>query len=88
MSVGDNIRFLREEKGMSQAWLAERAGITQAMLCQVERGTKNPSLQVAAGIAATLGCELERLLAPGPPGAGRGEKTPGAGIGQTASKIG
>lgn len=32
------------------------------MLCQIERGTKNPSLQVAAEIAKLLGCELGELL--------------------------
>lgn len=60
--VGENIRKLREEKNMMQVELAERAGVTQAMICQIERGTKNPSLQVAAEIAKILGCELERLL--------------------------
>ena len=46
MSVGANIRRIREEKGLTQAYVAEQAGITQAMLCQIERETKNPSLQV------------------------------------------
>lgn len=62
MSVGDNIRKLREEKGFSQTDVAKRSGITQAMLCQIERGTKNPSLQVANEIALALGCNLEELL--------------------------
>lgn len=53
MSVGDNIRRARLERGMTQAYLAEKAGITQAMLCQIERGMKNPSLQVGKEIANT-----------------------------------
>ena len=44
---------------MTQAYLAEQAGITQAMLCQIERGTKNPSLQVGQEIAHLLGCTVE-----------------------------
>jgi len=62
MSVGNNIRRLRETKGISQVQLAKDAGITQAMLCQIERETKNPSLQVGAEIARLLDCPLESLL--------------------------
>lgn len=62
MSVGENIRTRREAMGFSQTSVAEKAGITAAMLCQVERGTKNPSLQVAAEIAKVLECSLEELL--------------------------
>lgn len=63
MSVGENIRHMREKAGMTQACLAEQAGVTQAMLCQIERGTKNPSLQLGAEIARILNCRLENLLA-------------------------
>ncbi len=40
MSVGENIRRTRQEQGMTQAYVAEQAGITQAMLCQIERGQR------------------------------------------------
>ncbi|MCI8589711.1 MAG: helix-turn-helix transcriptional regulator [Clostridiales bacterium] len=62
MSVGENIRKIREQKNMTQAYVAENAGISQAMLCQIERGTKNPSLQIGAEIARLLECPLEELL--------------------------
>lgn len=62
MSVGENIRNAREKAGLTQAYLAEQAGVTQAMLCQIERGTKNPSLQLGAEIAKTLNCSLDSLL--------------------------
>lgn len=61
LSVGANIRRIREEKGLSQAYVAERVGITQSMLCQIERETKNPSLQVSAEIAKQLNCKIEDL---------------------------
>ena len=63
MSVGENIRRIRENKSLTQAYVAEQVGISAAMLCQIERGTKNPSLQVGKEIADVLGCNLERLLA-------------------------
>ena len=62
MSVGENIRVLRERSGMSQAQLAEKAGVSQAMMCQIERGTKNPSLQVGKEIACALNVTIESLL--------------------------
>ncbi len=62
MSVGENIRRIRIAKDIQQIDLAEKAYVTQAMICQIERGTKNPSLQVANEIAKALGCSLEELL--------------------------
>jgi putative transcriptional regulator len=62
MSVGANIRKLREETGISQAELSRRIGVSQAMLCQVERETKNPSLQIGYAIAKELNCRIEDLL--------------------------
>lgn len=62
MSVGANIRQLRQSRGLTQAYVAEQAGITQAMLCQIERETKNPSLQVSLEIAKILRCDVEDLV--------------------------
>ena len=52
MGVGDNIKQLREAKGISQRQLAREAGVSQPLLCQIERGTKNPSLPVGLALAA------------------------------------
>lgn len=68
MSVGENVRRIREDAGYTQAWLAEQVGITQAMLCQIERGKKEPSLKVAKWIAEALDCTIDDLF-------GREEKT-------------
>ena len=62
MSVGENIRRSREKKELTQAYVAEQAGISQAMLCQIERGTKNPSLQVGKEIADVLGCTINDFI--------------------------
>ncbi len=59
MSVGENIRRIREERELTQAYVAEQVGISQAMLCQIERGTKNPSLQVSMELARLLSCTVE-----------------------------
>jgi hypothetical protein len=63
MSVGANIRRIRLEKGLTQAELADRLSVSQSMLCQIERETKNPSLQVCRAVAEVLDCKIETLLA-------------------------
>lgn len=55
MSIGTNIRRIREEKGISQVSLAEQAGISQAMLCQIERGTKKPIVTDRCGTCPLAG---------------------------------
>ena len=62
MRVGERIKEIRERAGLSQAELSEKVGITQAMLCQIERGTKNPSLQVGKIISDILGCSIDELF--------------------------
>jgi DNA-binding helix-turn-helix protein len=62
LSVGENIKKRREALNLSQRDLAAQVGIAQPFLCQVERGTKNPSLQVAAEISKVLECALQDLL--------------------------
>ena len=62
MSVGENIRRIRLEKGITQMWLADKAGITQAMLCQIEREHKNPSIQVGKAIADAMHISMDDLF--------------------------
>lgn len=62
MNVGDNIRRLRKDRELTQETLAEQAGISRPMLTQIERGTRNPSLQVSKALADILECKLDDLL--------------------------
>lgn len=62
MSLGRMIRDRRMELGITQRELAETVGITQAMLCQVERGTKQPSMIVGLAIADALRCTVYDLI--------------------------
>jgi transcriptional regulator with XRE-family HTH domain len=61
-AVGPRIRALREAMGLSLRDLAERTGVSAAMLSQVERGETSPTLQVATRIAAGLELRLSQLL--------------------------
>lgn len=63
MSVGENIRRIRESKGIPQTQLADKIGFTQSMLCQIERGRKKISMEDGRELARILGCEMEDLFA-------------------------
>lgn len=65
MSVGENIKYIRQSRGLSQAQLTERIGITQATMSLIEKGIRNPSLQTAAEIARVLEVRIEDLLKEG-----------------------
>lgn len=58
-----NIREKREELGISQKELAERCGIAQSTLCDIEQGRSNPSLQVAVKIAQVLNVKNIKFFA-------------------------
>ena len=49
-----NIKEKREQLGISQKELAEKCGIAQSTLCDIEQGRSNPSLPVAIKIAQEL----------------------------------
>ncbi len=52
--VGRTIRRLRQEGGWSMSALAERAGLSQPFISQLESGAHAPSLQTLYRVAAAL----------------------------------
>lgn len=62
MSVGDNIRRFRKEKGWTQAKLAEELQVSQQMIGQFENSKKPPKLETAEKIAAALGVTAFDLM--------------------------
>lgn len=62
MSFADNVKRLREQKGISQAELAAMVDVTQPMIAQYEKGLKIPSIITGAELAKVLGTTCEELL--------------------------
>jgi transcriptional regulator with XRE-family HTH domain len=60
--LGDRVRELRRGRGLTLEELAERSGVSRAMISKVERGEKNPTLVVAAKVAEGLEITLSELL--------------------------
>lgn len=60
--VGRNVRSYRELKGISQETLAFDADLHRTYVSGVERGVRNPTVQIVAQLAAALGVEPCKLL--------------------------
>jgi DNA-binding XRE family transcriptional regulator len=61
-----SLRRARERAGLSQAALAERAGVSRPLVAAVERGRHRPGIDAALALAAALGTTAEALFAPAP----------------------
>ena len=61
--LADNIRALREARGLSQQQIAKAAGIPRATWTHLESGGANPTLAVLIKVAAALQVRLDELLA-------------------------
>jgi transcriptional regulator with XRE-family HTH domain len=59
--LGEFIRTQRERSAISMRKLAERAGISNPYLSQIERGLRKPSAEILKGIARGLSISAESL---------------------------
>ena len=62
MALGLRIRHLREDRGLTQEQLAERAGLSMKHLGLVERGKTNSTLSSLEGVSRALGVSLSDLF--------------------------
>jgi transcriptional regulator with XRE-family HTH domain len=60
--VGTNVRRLRVERKLTQEQLAHDAGIDLTYLGGIERGRRNPSVDVLGRLAASLGAHPADLF--------------------------
>lgn len=61
-NVSENLKRIRQSKGMSLEQVAEQTGVSKSMLAQIERGTANPSLGVLGKITSGLRIEFQTLI--------------------------
>jgi transcriptional regulator with XRE-family HTH domain len=60
--VGERIRALRRERGLSVGDLALHSGVSKATLSQLESSKTNPTIAILWRIAAALGIPFQALL--------------------------
>lgn len=68
--IGGTIRGLRQAQGLSLGDLAERSGVSRAMISEIEREMKHPTLRIVIQLAAALGTTVAALIGEAPAPAG------------------
>jgi len=58
----EHLKEVRNEKGMTQVDLAEKAGIQSTYLSDLENGKKEPCLRVLEMLATSMGISVSELL--------------------------
>lgn len=61
MNFGANVKKVREKVNLTQVELAHAASVTPAMINQIEKGIRNPSVLVGFEIAKALEVSLDEL---------------------------
>ena len=56
------LRMEREERGLSNYAVAQRTGVSESMLSLVERGLRNPTMELMLRIADGIGADLPALM--------------------------
>lgn len=62
MEFGEAVRVRRQTRGLTLGDLADQAGLSKAMLSEIETLKKNPTLRIACQIATALDCQISDLL--------------------------
>lgn len=63
-NLGNNIRKLREQRGLTQQQLSKASGVPRPTWANLETGSANPTLSVLVRVAQALGVSIEELIAP------------------------
>ncbi|MCT8344198.1 MULTISPECIES: cell morphology transcriptional regulator XreR1 [Photorhabdus] len=59
---GQRVRYIRTASGMSQEAFADKCGLDRTYISGIERGVRNPTLEVINVIASGLQIELKDLF--------------------------
>lgn len=62
-AISARVRIERESRGWSLAELAERSGVSKAMISKIERGEASPTATIMGRLSGAFGLQLSMLLA-------------------------
>lgn len=60
--LGQNLKRIRTEKGISQNKIAHTLGIDRAFISNIENGKTNPTLATIAKLAKAIGVSVGELM--------------------------
>ncbi|WP_447880702.1 helix-turn-helix domain-containing protein [Serratia fonticola] len=59
---GARLKKLRLQSGLSQEAFADKCGLDRTYISGIERGVRNPTLEVISILAVGLGIEISKLF--------------------------
>lgn len=62
VTIGEKIRSLRKEKGLTQKELGEKLGVSASMIGQYETSVRKPKYETVEKIAAVLGVHITDIV--------------------------
>jgi len=63
VKLGERVRLARKSRGLTQETVAEKAGLRQGAISNIENGTNpNPGFWLVLKIADAIGCELTEIV--------------------------
>ena len=62
MGMGERVAEFRKRANLTQEELAQKAGVTQGMIGQIERGTKTVSIQLAKTLAKVFEVDILDII--------------------------
>lgn len=62
MAFSDTLKYLREEKGITQKELAKACNLSPQCICNLEQGTRNPTGSTVAVLATFFSVSSDYLL--------------------------
>ena len=65
-ALPENLKRLRKQANLTQAELAEAAGLPRATVANLEQPGANPGVQTVVAVAKALGIGLDELMSPSP----------------------
>ncbi|HEY5340312.1 MAG TPA: XRE family transcriptional regulator [Candidatus Aquilonibacter sp.] len=60
--IARRLKDFRARQGLSLRDLATRAGVSAAMISEIERGSKSPTISILSALARALGAPLSQLV--------------------------
>lgn len=62
-SLSERLKFLRESRKLTQGAMAKLAGLSQATIAHIEKGTKDPNVETLNKISRALDIHIATLFA-------------------------
>ena len=63
-AISDNIKRLRKESGLTQSKLAEKLGVSKAIISAYEKGSRRPSLDIMMKMTQIFHVSIAQFITP------------------------